>query len=1694
MKIQRSLAVGLSAVLAMSACEKKLEEPEEPPPPPRVEPELSLLSVDRDTPALADGVDSLTVSVNLLDEDGKPYEGIKVLLSAEGEELQWHTGDEEAAEDSATTPDSEEDDSTDASENSPLRDPMGRYTLELPETDKNGVSSARLRSPKAQDVVISAKASAPEGEVELGESLVVTFVAGEPAALVFMVAPGAAQAGVKLAPALVVEAVDAHGNRAPSPALDVNLSLQENPQDAAFKGETLRQTESGLAIFDELRIEEAGTDYVVIASADSLVPIQSEPFSVTAGPPARLVFLNQPEDGIAGESLSPVSVGFVDEYGNRVRASTTVSLALIQGQGEDEARLRGNRQIDTRADQVSFEDLFIQDARSELTLVASAPNFAGAQSEVFKIEPAALERSRSKLSLTPATATADGEDSLLLQFKAADAYGNPIPKVALELRSSFTTDSFDGLLEQTGSEGSFSLPLKSTRAGPRTFTLLADETSFTSKAAFRPGPLSSSTSELSASPATLVVDGSSQLTLVLRDLQGNLIEGLEVEFELDSSHPVLERKSGVSDARGMVKNSITSISAEEVAVKARVEGEVVATTTLLFQEGKPNAENSSLDLSSTELTANGTDLVTLVFILLDTYDNPIPGEAIRVIVDGNDNVLEPEEGLSDENGVFATTLSSTRAETKNVDIQVRNETLASAVLSFVPGPPSPQTSSLVADESIRVANGQEESNLKFTLLDAHENPIPGAMVLFAGAGDRDSLEPSEGQTDAQGQLEAVLSSTKASLVEILAQVDGETVSSKTIEFIPGPPSSLRSAVSSTPAQVPADGLSVSKVQVTVLDAFDNPVPEIDVSLDVEILEPEDEPNSSPEPTPPWDGEISLVQPPLSNNSGYTEGALALDQGAEVMLRVFASGTQLLAEIPLEFKEAVSVGGTVLGLDSPAGEQLVLQLNNGNPHGTGETLTIDSDGSFSFPRKVSQWDLYRVNITTPPQTQSCVLQHGTGLATDEDVDSLIVRCAGQWSSIASGPSAQHSFAQRDVGNSELWAFGYNHHHQLGDGTELNQKSPVQVASVLEFVHVASGAGHSLAVAENGSLWAWGRNDYGQLGLGDTSPREIPTIVGTGYQAVAAGQHHSVALKTDGKVLTFGRNNYGQLGNDSTSDSDIPVQISEDGWGADAKVVAVSAGSFHTTVLRENGNAWSFGRNDLGQLADGTAQNKLKPVPVSGDLPKLTQLVAGGDFSLGLGEDGSLWAWGHNNAGQLGDTTWVTRRNAVLVGEGFRAVSAGGKHALALKSDQSLWSFGDNTFGQLGKESIRKSSHPLKIGDGFSHIAAGATHSMALRNNGSLWTFGNNEHGQLGANFAPSQNRPVLAGEDFVAVSTGEGFTVGVREDRSLWAWGRNGLGQLGDESTTTRTAPVQIATNAVAVASGRAHTLVLKADGSLWAFGDNSFGQLGDGSTQQRTSPVQIGEGSTYVEIAAGRDHSLAITSDGTLLAWGRNERGQLGINTTEAKHSPEPVINGSDFIKIAAGSDFSAGVREDGSLWAWGANDDGQLGLGDEGQAADGVQDHLIPTEVTSGFTSLSAGMEHVNAIASNGQLWGWGRNASGQIGDGSNRHRKEPVPIESLSGFVEVFAGQFHSLANTEDDALWAFGSNASGQLGTGDDAQEERNPVKIGEFFVSASGGLSHSAALRSDGTLWCFGSNGHGELGIGEGPSASRLNLVP
>jgi alpha-tubulin suppressor-like RCC1 family protein len=662
-----------------------------------------------------------------------------------------------------------------------------------------------------------------------------------------------------------------------------------------------------------------------------------------------------------------------------------------------------------------------------------------------------------------------------------------------------------------------------------------------------------------------------------------------------------------------------------------------------------------------------------------------------------------------------------------------------------------------------------------------------------------------------------------------------------------------------------------------------------------------------------------------------------------------------------------------------------------------------------------------------------------------------------------------------------------------------------------VGVAAGVEHACAWRRDHSVSCWGRNDDGQLGDTTHTPRsrDVAVVGFPGAISVAAGQRHTCAATEGGAVFCWGADDAGQLGDGGGMARSTPVSVA-----GISTAVAVTAGEAFSCAILADRTAVCWGDNSLGQVGDGgTAGPNRRPAPVFG-LKGIRSISAGWQHACAVRQDDTLWCWGDNTAGQLGDRS-ITRRpqpaQAQVPGE-VTLVAAGLLHTCAATREDGLFCWGDNGAGQLGSEVTGAQTAPLPVrlvSDPIA-VAAGSSHTCAIRQGGATLCWGANQDGQLGEGSTSALPIPAPVAElgamtDVVAGGT---FSCALDAHGALFCWGDDHFGELGLGRTVTRSAPAPVAgvSDAVDVAAGAGHTCVVSkpAGGtrSVSCWGANQAGQLGDATSVDRASAAPVKGDLEATRVTTGMAHTCVLTDGGGVLCWGRGLKGQLGPGRQLDTTTPIEVPLQKAATSVAAGDAHTCAALVDGTAQCWGANDDGQLGDGttidravpQAVAAAAGTTDTML-----TAVDAVAAGGGHTCAHLTDGTLRCWGRNADGQLGDGDETASALPVDVTFGAKLrvtaTSITAGEAHTCALDGSGSAWCWGANADGRLGNDafgpGDATMPIMTIGVADARDLSAGG-AHTCMVSGDGRVFCAGSNDQGQLGLA--PGSVGANSIP
>ncbi len=737
---------------------------------------------------------------------------------------------------------------------------------------------------------------------------------------------------------------------------------------------------------------------------------------------------------------------------------------------------------------------------------------------------------------------------------------------------------------------------------------------------------------------------------------------------------------------------------------------------------------------------------------------------------------------------------------------------------------------------------------------------------------------------------------------------------------------------------------------------------------------------------------------------------------------------------------------------------------------------------------------------------------------------------------------HTCALTINGGVKCW--GNNDYGQLGDGTQALNSSPVDVVGLGSgVVAITAGAWHTCALTSSGGVKCWGDAVFGELGDGtsgfgqySSTPVDVTGLT-SGIAAVVAGGTHTCAITTAGALKCWGDNYSGQLGNGSAGPGQISATPVNVGGLGSVNVAAVAVGGAHTCALMGDTAVKCWGSNGYGQLGNGSGgfgQQSATPVNVSSLGLGTVAIVAGDNHTCALANSGTVKCWGRNDAGQVGNGTNTDSKTPVSVvtsvgGPALNNVivlTAGSSHTCASTSGTAgVKCWGDNSTGQLGNMSLTSSNVPVDVlasplagalkasaaqtGSSLLSIVAvvaGGGHTCVLGSVAGVICWGSNLYGQLGdaqsGNFSAVPVGVFGLSSGILQMSVGVWHACAVTTDNHVRCWGSDQYGQLGNGFVSgVNPMPLTVIDNAtgqaladiIQVAAGGDHTCALTKTGGVKCWGGNYAGQLGDGTTTQRTKAVDVvGLQSGVVQVSAGDNHTCAVMATGGIKCWGANYGGQLGNGTTTDSLVPVDVTlpPGKTAVAVSAGNAFTCALLNDGSVVCWGNN-------GVSGQSSTPV----AVTGLGGPATAITAGGGQACALLATGGIKCWGQNSSGQLGNGTTANSSTPVDVIAptmmasagrangvsstpLINAKAVEAGYFHTCALLNDGSVLCWGNNQSGQLGVPTVVSYSATPVVVtlsGPMQALSAGGFS-TCALSAGGGLTCWGNNVYGQLGAG------------
>jgi alpha-tubulin suppressor-like RCC1 family protein len=800
------------------------------------------------------------------------------------------------------------------------------------------------------------------------------------------------------------------------------------------------------------------------------------------------------------------------------------------------------------------------------------------------------------------------------------------------------------------------------------------------------------------------------------------------------------------------------------------------------------------------------------------------------------------------------------------------------------------------------------------------------------------------------------------------------------------------------------------------------------------------------------------------------------------------------------------------------------------------------------------------------------QHGQ-LGDDTMIDKKIpIPVYGTHDFVSIDSKYLHTIALHN--DSSIWTWGWNNKGQLGDGQTTDLFAPVRVEGLTRVKDIAAGAYHTMVLLHDGALKVWGSNSYGQLGDGTLTERYRPVAVNSleNVKGIAAGYNHSLAILDDHTVMAWGQNNAGQIGDNTSNNKKLTaVKVSDL-----VNVISLAAGKEHSMALKKNGTVWTWGSNDKGQLGTGSTQNQNHPVLIE-TLSDIIAIAAGGQHSLALQDDGTIWIWGLNNQGQLGNGTMMTDANLnyeaspakVKSNETFIAIAAGENHSMALSTDGTVWAWGDNSKGQLGNNSIQNSLEPQKVNapNNLEPLNIGQQEPPKItiqEDNQSeylLFEIRDSETPVQNLSVIADADDPVLVPMDQIDITCNDGqcqamITPSQNDNGETLIHFRVNDGEKSsvssikivveatndppyiseidnhrtDENITSSAISFKIddlesaADDLILIARSSNLSLVPEDQIVFGGTGKNRFVTITPGNNQSGLAVITL----------TVRDQSEASSQSFTLTVNAAPDITDIGDITIAEDQSTGFI----DFQVSDSESDFSqltiVGFASDPNMVP---DQNIQVNCSSIGcrllikpnpdqsgktlitlRVSDGhavSEDTFLLTiepgndppdveiDLEAGNPAIAAGAYHSLAVRGGNEVMAWGRNDMAQLGigvSGENKGKTFPNIVNGMEKIVDLAAGENHSLALSNDGIVWAWGNNSQGQLGIGDsDTTQMDTPqnVLLLTDIMSIDAGYAHSLALQNDGTVWSWGSNTKGQLGNGKSgmeTSENKPYLIP
>jgi alpha-tubulin suppressor-like RCC1 family protein len=1496
---------------------------------------------------------------------------------------------------------------------------------------------------------------------------------------------------------------DAYGN--PAEGESVTLGSSRGTPDSITPASAVTGPD-GRASFKITSRTPGGATFFATDSLRGLaLPGVSVTFTAGAASPALstvVAFPIHPEAD--GSSASRVSVVLTDSSGHALPGKS-VSLSSSRGSSDTIVPVVATT---SSAGSASFTVTSTVAGSALLTATDASDSVVIAAGASISFIAGGTNASRSTISASPASVTADGASQVVVTVVLEDAFSNVVGGKNVKLVSSRgNTDLIVPPIATIDGGGQARFTVTSTLAGTAVLSASAASDSIpltsTVSASFVPGKVSAATSTLASNLSSLVADGASSATLsvTLRDANLNAVSGKSVSLTSSrGSSDLVAPASAVTDSSGHAVFSVSSTlaGAAKLSVSDATDALSVGALSLVFKPGPVSASRSTVAPSSASVVADGATTDTITVRLLDAFSNPVAGKSVSLLSSrGSLDALSGGTASTDATGAVTFLVSSSHtgaAVFSAADTSDSRALTSTAGVTFSAGAVVLAKSSLTFSASSVVADGSTAIGITVALRDAFSNPVPGKTVgVSTTRVASDSLSASTLVTDAGGGAVFQLRSTLAgsTTVAVIDSSDGLSFASSVETFVAGPGSASKSTLSIAPASLPADGATAGTATVTLLDAFLNPVPGKFLSLassrggaDTLVA------NAF---VTDVNGQITFQLTSLVSGAPVFT---ATDTTDSVTIARTASVTYLPGAVTAA-QSGVAASPASVVADGATASVVTVTLRDVNGNGVpGKTVTLASSrgatdtispasavsgangsAAFNVTSKLAGSSTFTGTDTTDPigvtQTAAVTFVAGAVVAASSTVAASLASIPNNGTTTSTVTvTLLDAFLNPVAGKTVTLT------SSRGASDTI---SPASVAS-----SAAGAASFTVKSTTRGSAVLTAKDTTDTLTLAPT----ISLKISLSATQVAASQQHACAVMSDHTVQCWGLNFSGQLGDGTTTDRSSPVQVS-----GISTATAVAVGATHSCALLASKAVQCWGGNASGQLGNNTTTQSLSPVS-AGSISTATAIALGNSHSCAVLSSGVVQCWGNNASSQLGDGTTTNRLVPTAVSgiSTATAVVAQAASSCALLSTHAVSCWGSNTFGNLGDATTTNRATPVAVSGLTTAAALGAgySHACAVLTTGAAKCWGNNASGQLGNGTTTQSSSPVsVTGVTTASTIAGIGGagTCAVLASHQLQCWGDNSYGSVGDGTLTARLTPVNVSgMSAVSQVTGGAyHVCALLTDGSARCWGDDPRGNLGTGAVAASSTPTGGSGIASPASVAVGWGHACALASGGTIQCWGSNFYGQLGDGTTTDRVAPVTVSGIANAVAVAAGQYHSCAVLLTGAVECWGDNSTGAIGDGT-------VTQRLTPTAATgvTTATAIAAGAYSTCALLSSNAVSCWGSNAFGTVGDGTTTDRHSPTAVSGITSATALAHTNYHSCALLTGGSVKCWGYNPSGALGNNTTVNQS-TPVAVTGISTAtgiATGGY-HSCALLSGGTVQCWGDNEDGE--VGDGTLTQRLTPV-